>query len=71
MDLAIPWRFTAQSNAESPPPTMSTRLRVNSFGFSTRSYSPLPNHWSASFKGSLRGVKAPIPPAMRTVRPGY
>ncbi len=50
---------------------MSTRLRVNSFGFSTRSYRPLPNHWSASFKGSLRGVKAPIPPAMRTVRPGY
>src|SRR5204862_1818315 len=39
--MAIPCRFTAQSNAESPPPTSRTRLPLNAFGSSTRSNSPV------------------------------
>src|SRR6266581_247840 len=68
MKRAMPWRFTAQSNAESPPPTSSTRFPANTFGSRMRSWRPFPYQRSASLSGSFRGVKAPIPPAMSTVR---
>src|SRR2546422_7481171 len=68
---ATPWRFTAQPNAESPPPTSSTRFPVKILGSRMRSCSPLPYQRSTSLSGSLRGVNAPIPPAMSTVRDGY
>ena len=68
---ATPWRFTAQSNAESPPPTSSTRFPVKILGSRMRSCSPFPYQRSTSLSGSLRGVKAPIPPAMSTVRDGF
>ncbi len=34
---AMPWRFTAQSNAESPPPTSSTRFPRKTCGSRIRS----------------------------------
>src|SRR5438132_11776955 len=71
MNRAIPWRFTAQSKAESPPPTSSTRFPVNTLGSRMRSCRPFPYQRSASLRGSFRGVKAPIPPAMSTLRDGY
>ena len=45
-DFARPCRFTAQSNAESPPPTSNTRRPANCFGSTTLSYIPLSSQTS-------------------------
>ena len=59
-----------QSNAESPPPMITTRRPRNTSGSVTTSWMPRPYHGSAHACGSRRGENAPMPAATTIDRVG-
>ena len=61
-ELAIGSRWTAQSNAESPPPTITTSLPAYGAKLGTKNSIPRPSQPSPA--GSGRGLNLPMPAVM-------